>query len=176
MNRLNKQKFNKVISEFDEKEKKIEKKYIKINKLINNLKSKNKKSNSPKTDKRRNVLSKDKNRNINETNRIKSPKKAPRLIFKEWNEATSLFHFPLINKVIYKSQEKSDDIDRIKSNLRKEYVDKLKRNRIEFRRGVDGKKIMKKLNDKYELERLIDYAEELKEKQRKKEQFQNIKL
>ncbi len=35
---------------------------------------------------------------------------------------------------------------------------------------------MKKLNDKYELERLIDYAEELKEKQRKKEQFQNIKL
>ena len=27
---------------------------------------------------------------------------------------------------------------------------------------------MKKLNDKYELERLIDYAEELKEKQRKK--------
>ena len=66
-------------------------------------------------------------------------------MFKEWNEATSLFHFPLINKVIYKNKKNCDNIDKIKSNLKKEYSHKLKRNRKEYTRKIDGKKIM--MND-----------------------------
>jgi hypothetical protein len=35
---------------------------------------------------------------------------------------------------------------------------------------------MKKLNDRYELERLIEYSNELKEKQRKKDQFEYYEI
>ena len=171
LNRLNKQKFNKVISEFNEKEKKIERKYNKINKLITDLKNKEKKIKSADKEK-----SPKKSQKLIETKKPSSPKKTPRLLYKEWNEATSLYHFPLINKVIYKNKNNFDEIDRIKSNLRNEYTNKIKRNRIEYTRKIDGKKIIKKLNDKYELERLREYSEELKEKQRQKENFEYVEI
>ena len=171
MNRLNKQKFNKVISDFNEKEKKLEKKFMKINKSINNLKTGKKSAKSASRNK-----SRDKNKKLIESKRIESPKRNRLLMFKEWNEATSLFHFPLINKVIYKNKKNCDNIDKIKSNLKKEYSHKLKRNRKEYTRKIDGKKIMMKLNDRYEIERLREYSEDLREKQRKREKFEIIEL
>ena len=171
MNRLHKQKFNNVISVFNEKEKKIERKYNKINKLITELKTKENKDKSTDKDK-----SPKKSKKLIDRKNISSPKKTPRLLYKEWNAATGYFHFPLINKVVYKNKKNSDDIDRIKANLRKEYTNKLKRNRMEYTRRIDGKRIMKKLNDRYELERLIEYSNELKEKQRKKDQFEYYEI
>ena len=171
MNRLHKQKFNKVISIFNEKEKKIERKYNKINKLITDLKAKENKEKSADKDK-----SPKKNKKLIDRKNISSPKKTPRLLYKEWNAATGFYHFPLINRVVYKNKKNSDDIDKIKSNLRKEYTNKVKRNRMEYTRRIDGKRIIKKLNDRYELERLIEYSNELKEKQRKKEQFEYVDI
>ena len=60
--------------------------------------------------------------------------------------------------------------------MRKEYIDKLKRNRKEYSRKIDGKKIIKKLNDRFEIERLIEYSEDLREKQRKKEQLEYVDI
>ena len=171
MNRLNKKKFDKVISLFNEKEKKIERKYTKINKLITDLKNRGNKS----VPEDRNKSAK-KNKKLIDLKKEQSLKKTPRLLYKEWNEATSLFHFPLINRVIYKSQKKSDDIDEIKANLRKEYKDKVRRNRQESKRKIDGKRIIKKLNDKYEIARLIEYLNKLKEKQRKNDKFENYEI
>ena len=142
MNRINKKKFDKVISIFNEKEKKIERKYTKINELITDLKKE------------------------------QTPKKSPRLLYKEWNETNSLFHFPIINRAIYKNEKQTDDIDIIKTNLRKQYKDKVKRNRQEYIRKIDGKRIIKKLNDKFEIERLKEYSNKLKEKQRINDQFE----
>ena len=82
----------------------------------------------------------------------------------------------MINRVIYKNKKNQDNIDIIKSNLRKEYIDKLKRNRKEYSRKIDGKKIIKKLNDRFEIERLIEYSEDLREKQRKKEQLEYVDI
>ena len=169
--KIHKQKFNKIISVFNEKEKKIEKKYTKINKLITDLKNKEKtiksadREQSPKRDKK-----------LIDQKKVDSPKKTPRLLYKEWNEINGLFHFPLINRVIYKNKKNQDNIDIIKSNLRKEYIVKLKRNRKEYSRKIDGKKIIKKLNDRFEIERLIEYSEDLREKQRKKEQLEYVDI
>ena len=169
MNRLQKQKFNNVISVFNEKEKRIEKKFNKINKLIIDLKNKEKsqsatREKSAKMDKKLIEQAKD-----------NSAKKTLRL-YKEWNEVTSLFHFPLINKVIYKNKKNFDNIDKIKTNLKKEYSNKVQRNRREYTRKIDGKRIIKKLNDRYQIERLKEFSEELREKQRKEEQFENIEI
>lgn len=169
MNRLQKQKFNNVISVFNEKEKRIEKKFNKINKLIIDLKNKEKsqsatREKSTKMDKKLIEQAKD-----------NSAKKTLRL-YKEWNEVTSLFHFPLINKVIYKNKKNFDNIDKIKTNLKKEYSNKVQRNRREYTRKIDGKRIIKKLNDRYQIERLKEFSEELREKQRKEEQFENIEI
>ena len=179
MNRIYKQRFNKVISDFNEREKKIEKKYTKINNLLYNLKNSNKGKDS---NSRVNSPQKDKNIKINQNKKLidyqkeDSPRKTSKFIFREWNAATSLYHFPLINKVIYKNKQNFDDIEKIKTNLKREYSNKLKRNRQEYTRKIDGKRIMKKLNDKFELERLREYSEDLREKQIKKEQFEVIEL
>ena len=179
MNRIYKQRFNKVISDFNEKEKKIEKKYTKINNLLNNLKNSNKGKDS---DGRINSAQKDKSRNINQNKKLidyqkeDSPRKTSKFMFREWNAATSLYHFPLINKVIYKNKKNIDDIEKIKTNLKREYSSKLKRNRQEYTRKIDGKRIMKKINDRLELERLREYSEDLRERQRKREQFEVIEL
>ena len=177
LNRIYKQRFNKVISDFNEKEKSLEKKYKKLNNLISNLKNTSKEKDS---DNRMNSEQKDKNRNINQKlidyQKEDSPKKTFKFMFKEWNAATSLYHFPLINRTIYKNKQNFDEIERIKSNLKREYTNKVKRNRQENTRKIDGKRIIDKLNDKYVLERLREFSEDLKEKQRKKEQFEVIEL
>ena len=71
-----------------------------IIKNINNLKTGKKSAKSASRNK-----SRDKNKKLIESKRIESPKRIRLLMFKEWNEATSLFHFPLINKVIYKKRK-----------------------------------------------------------------------
>ena len=175
MNRIQKHKFKKVITDFNEKEKKIEKKYSKINKLIINLKNNNKEkdkeiNNNQKIQNQKLIDSKNENPN-SKTSRLKNIR-----MFKEWNEATSLCHFPLINKIIYKSNLNLDGIDKIKSNLKEEYINKLKKNKPEYIRKIDGKRIMQKLNDKFEIEKLKEMAIDLREKQRKREQFEVIEL
>ena len=175
MNRIQKHKFKKVITDFNEKEKKIEKKYSKINKLIINLKNNNKAkdkeiNNNQKIQNQKLIDSKNENPN-SKTSRLKNIR-----MFKEWNEATSLYHFPLINKIIYKSNLNLDGIDKIKSNLKEEYINKLKKNKPEYIRKIDGKRIMQKLNDKFEIEKLKEMAIDLREKQRKREQFEVIEL
>jgi hypothetical protein len=175
MNRIQKHKFKKVITDFNEKEKKIEKKYSKINKLIINLKNNNKAkdkeiNNNQKIQNQKLIDSKNENPN-SKTSRLKNIR-----MFKEWNEATSLYHFPLINKIIYKSNLNLDGIDKIKSNLKEEYINKLKKNKSEYIRKIDGKRIMQKLNDKFEIEKLKEMAIDLREKQRKREQFEVIEL
>ena len=145
--------------------------------MISNLKNTSKEKDS---DNRINSDQKDKNRNINQKlidyQKEESPKKTFKFMFKEWNAATSLYHFPLINRTIYKNKQNFDEIERIKSNLKREYTNKVKRNRQENTRKIDGKRIIDKLNDKYVLERLREFSEDLKEKQRKKEQFEVIEL
>ena len=167
MNRINKKKFDKVISIFNEKEKKIERKYTKINELITDLKNRDEKIESD--DK---IKSADKKKKLIDLKKEQTPKKTPRLLYKEWNETNSLFHFPIINRAIYKNEKQTDDIDIIKTNLRKQYRDKAKRNRQEYIRKIDGKRIIKKLNDKFEIERLKEYSNKLKEKQRINDQFE----
>ena len=167
MNRINKKKFDKVISIFNEKEKKIERKYTKINELITDLKNRDEKIESD--DK---IKSADKKKKLIYLKKEQTPKKTPRLLYKEWNETNSLFHFPIINRAIYKNEKQTDDIDIIKTNLRKQYKDKVKRNRQEYIRKIDGKRIIKKLNDKFEIERLKEYSNKLKEKQRINDQFE----
>ena len=46
----------------------------------------------------------------------------------------------------------------------------------EYIRKIDGKRIMQKLNDKFEIEKLKEMAIDLREKQRKREQFEVIEL
>ena len=134
------------------------------------------------SDGRINSAQKDKSRNINQNKKLidyqkeDSSRKTSKFMFREWNAATSLYHFPLINKVIYKNKKNIDDIEKIKTNLKREYSSKLKRNRQEYTRKIDGKRIMKKINDRLELERLREYSEDLRERQRKREQFEVIEL
>ena len=89
---------------------------------------------------------------------------------------TSLFHFPLINNVIYENKRNFDGIDKIKADLKEEYLNKLKKNKKQKKQKIDGKIIMEKLHDKFFIEKLKDIAFDLKEKQRKKEQFEVYEL
>ena len=166
MNLLQKQKFKKFITDLNQKEKNINQKFNKINKLIFNLKSKT----SQQNHKQKIIGSNKEDLNSNHR-RLKNIR-----LFKVWNKPTSLFHFPLINNVIYENKRNFDGIDEIKANLKEEYLNKLKENKTEKKKKIDGKKIMQKLNDKYFIEKLKDMAYDIKKKQREKEQFEIYEL
>ena len=166
MNQLQKQKFKKVITDLNQKEKNINQKFNKINKLIIKLKNK-----SPQQNQEQKIIDPNKEDLNSNYRRLKNLR-----LYKVWNEATSLFHFPLINNVIYENKRNFDGIDKIKADLKEEYLNKLKKNKKQKKKKIDGKIIMEKLHDKFFIEKLKDIAFDLKEKQRKKEQFEVYEL
>ena len=166
MNQLQKQKFKKVITDLNQKEKNINQKFNKINKLIIKLKNK-----SPQQNQEQKIIDPNKEDLNSNYRRLKNLR-----LYKVWNEATSLFHFPLINNVIYENKRNFDGIDKIKADLKEEYLNKLKKNKKQKKQKIDGKIIMEKLHDKFFIEKLKDIAFDLKEKQRKKEQFEVYEL
>ena len=95
------------------------------------------------------------------------------LMFKQVNENNSQFHFPLINKLFYKDKKgKIDMIDRIKFNLKQEYSEKIKEKKISKDKEMIGHEILNKLNNQYELEKLLEMADEIREKRRKEANYE----
>ena len=166
MNQLQKQKFKKVITDFNQKEKNINQKFNKINKLIISLKNKTSQQNQEQK-----IIDSNKEDINSNYKKLKNLR-----LYKVWNEATSLFHFPIINNIIYENKRNFDGIDKIKANLKEEYLNKLKKNKKEKKKKIDGDIIMQKLNEKFIIEKLKDMANDLREKQRKKEQFEVVDL
>ena len=94
-------------------------------------------------------------------------------MFKQVNENNSQFHFPIINKLFYKDKKgKVDMIDRIKNNLKNEYSEKIKEINIFTDKEAIGKEILDKLNDQFELEKLLEMANEIREKRRKEANYE----
>ena len=166
MNQLYKHKYKEALTKFSQDGKNIEQKSKRINKLIINLKNE-----TPQQNQEQKLI----NANRDILSPYISQLKNMRL-YKVWNAATSLFHFPLINNIIYQNNKNLDGIDKIKTNLKEEYLNRLKRNKKKKIKKIDGKIILKTLKDKYLIEKLKDIADNLREKQRKKEQFEVYEL
>ena len=166
MNQLYKHKCKEVLTNFSQEGKNIEQKSKRINKLIINLKNE-----TPQQNKDQKLINANKDILSPYISQLKNMR-----LYKVWNAATSLFHFPLINNIIYENNKNLDGIDKIKTNLKEEYLNKLKRNKKGKIKKIDGKIILKTLKDKYIIEKLKDIANNLREKQRKKEQFEVYEL
>ena len=165
-----------ILSELNEKEKKLTKSTSNLNRTLIYFKKTNENLNTIKANKTGNFQFKclnnsSKNSNSLAKNNMITPVKKIGLMFKQINENNSQFHFPLINKIFYQDKKgKIDMIDRIKFSLKHEYSEKLKEKKMN-RRAVDGHEIINKLNDQYELEKLFEIAEILREKRRKEASY-----
>ena len=168
-----------ILSELNEKEKRLTKSTFKLNKSLIYFKNTNENFHTKKANKTGNFNfnfynNSSENSKMSTINNIMSPVKKIGLMFKQVNENNSQFHFPLINKFFYQDEKgKIDMIDRIKFSLKQEYSEKLKEKKMN-KRTIDGHEIINKLNDQYELEKLLEIAEMLKEKRRKEANFEIV--
>ncbi len=63
-------------------------------------------------------------------------------------------------------------IERIKFNLKQEYLEKKKGKKINKDKEIIGHEILNKLNDQYELEKLLEIAEIIRERRRKEANYE----
>lgn len=163
-----------ILSELNDKEKQLSMSTLKISKSLKYFK---------RTKENFNTIKKNRSGNFNflnnkviNTNSMISPTKKVGLKFQELNENSSQFHFPIINKLFYKDKKgKCDMIDRIKFNLKQEYCEKLKQKKNNRKKKeINGDEIIHKLNDQFELEKLLDMVEMIKENRRKEQNYEII--
>ena len=173
---------NEILSELEKKEKKLTKSTSKLKKSLLYFRNMNENFKTLKGNKtsdfKFNYFSKsNKNNKIltmnNNIDNINKPNKKLALVFKQVNENNSQFHFPIINKLFYKDQKgKIDMIDRIKNNLKNVYSEKIKEQNNFIDKEMIGKEILNKLNDQYELEKLMEMAKDIREKRRKEANYE----
>ena len=169
---------NEMLSQLEKKERKLTKSTSKLKKSLLYFRStsenfKNIKGNKNNYNKFNNFTKSNKDIKILTTNNNIKPNQKVTLMFKQVNENNSQFHFPIINKLFYKDKKgKVDMIDRIKNNLKNEYSEKIKEKNIFMDKETIGKEILNKLNDQFELEKLLEMANEIREKRRKEANYE----
>ena len=166
---------NEILSELNDKEKELTKSTTKISKSLRYFKNTSDNFYTMKSNKSSNFLYKyfkkpfKSNKKILTINTIKKSG----IMFQHINENNSQFHFPIINRLLYKDKKgKIDMIDRIKFNLKNEYIEKLKERKINRKIEINGKNILNKLNDQYHLEKLLEMADFIKEQRRKEDNYE----
>ena len=168
-----------ILSQLEKKEKKLTKSTSKLKKSLLYFKNTNENFKTIKENKNSNLkfnnsIKPNKNNRISTINNNINQNKKITLMFKQVNENNSQFHFPIINKLFYKDKKgKVDMIDRIKNNLKNEYSEKIKGKNINnIDKEIIGKEILNKLNDQYELEKLLEMANDIREKRRKEANYE----
>ena len=163
-----------ILSELNDKEKQLSMSTLKISKSLKYFKRTKENFNSIKNNRSGNFNYLN-NKLIN-TNTMISPTKKVGLKFQELNENSSQFHFPIINKLFYKDKKgKCDMIDRIKYYLKQEYYEKLKEKKNNRKKKeINGVEIIHKLNDQFELEKLLEMIEMIKANRRKEQNYEII--
>ena len=163
-----------ILSELNDKEKQLSMSTLKISKSLKYFKRTKENFNSIKNNRSGsfNYL----NNTLINTNTMISPTKKVGLKFQELNENSSQFHFPIINKLFYKDKKgKCDMIDRIKFYLKQEYYEKLKEKKNNRKKKeINGVEIIHKLNDQFELEKLLEMIEMIKQNRRKEQNYEII--
>ena len=163
-----------ILSELNDKEKQLSMSTLKISKSLKYFKRTKENFNSIKNNRSGNFNYL--NNTLINTNTMISPTKKVGLKFQELNENSSQFHFPIINKLFYKDKKgKCDMIDRIKYYLKQEYYEKLKEKKNNRKKKeINGVEIIHKLNDQFELEKLLEMIEMIKANRRKEQNYEII--